>query len=68
MDSVINELKQKRRFAIHEQETFRNKIKYYSVMDELTNNISKGRIKPSNIKNRQYYGSRFYSFLRLFGF
>lgn len=67
MDEVIIELKQKRKLAIREKETFKNKIRFYRVVDELNDEISKGRIKPSNIKNRRYYG-RWYSLLQFFGF
>lgn len=64
---VINELKAKNRITYTQQETFKNKIKFYSCMDELNDEISKGRTKPSNIKNRKKYGY-FYKFIQWFGY
>lgn len=67
MDEVLLELKEHHQTTIRDKETFKNKIRYYSVMDDLNNHQIKGRIKPSNIKNRRLY-PKSYFILRFFGF
>lgn len=67
MDNVLMELKEKHQLNIRDRETFKNKIKFYSVMDDLIDHQSKGRIKPSNIKNRRIYPMSYF-ILRYFGF
>jgi predicted DNA-binding helix-hairpin-helix protein len=63
----MSELKAKHQASYVDRESFKNKIKYYSVMDELNDEITKSRVKPSNIKNRRLYPNTYF-LLRFFGF
>lgn len=69
MDSVIQEIKEMRKQRDLNLAQYNNMKKFESVVRELENNISKKRTKPSNIKNRIYYGSTVYNwFLQYLGF
>jgi predicted DNA-binding helix-hairpin-helix protein len=61
------ELQAKHIASYVDRESFKNKIKYYSVMDELNDEISKKRLKPSNIRYRRLYPNTYF-LLRFFGF
>lgn len=69
MDAVIQEIKELKRQHDIENAQHNNMVKFESVMRELEHHVSKQRTKPSNIRNRLYYGSTFYNwFLQYFGY
>jgi hypothetical protein len=69
MDQVIIELKELRRKNEHEMLKFRMMNKFEDVLSEFKNHVIKGRTKPSNIRNRKYYGSTIYNWcLYYFGY
>ena len=69
MEAVICEIKELRRKHEEAEAQHETRVVFEDVMRELERHSSKGRTKPSNIVNRNYYGAGFYNWcLRYLGY